>query len=174
VGRGAVATLERAIRIAVEAHTGQTDKGGQPYILHVLRVMFAVSHPDARIVAALHDVVEDTPVTEDDLRAEGFSEPILAAVRCLTRKHGINYADYVVGVRANPLAVQAKLADLADNSRLDRNVISPARIEADKRRLAKYLITYKFLTDQIDEPTYRTLMADLEEAPRPVPTPETP
>ena len=160
-----MATLERAIRIAVEAHTGQTDKSGEPYILHVFRVMLAVADTEARIVAALHDVIEDTPVTEIDLQAAGFSEAILGAVRCLTRRHGVRYGDYVIGLKCNPLAVRVKLADLTDNSRLDRNVIYPARFDADRRRLAKYLVTYKFLTDQIDEATYRVLMADLEGPP---------
>jgi (p)ppGpp synthase/HD superfamily hydrolase len=160
-----VATLERAIRIAVEAHTGQTEKSGEPYILHALRVMFAVPDIDARIVGVLHDVIEDTSVTEGDLRAAGFSEPILDAVRGLTRAGSERYVDYVVALQRNPLAVRVKLADLTDNSRLDRNVIFPDKFDADKRRISKYLATYKFLTDQIGETAYRMLMADLEGPP---------
>ena len=160
--RRRIVNLERAIRIAVEAHAGQTDKEGQPYVLHVLRVMFAVSHPEARIAAVLHDVVEDTSISIEQLREEGFSDTVLEIVYCLTRRRGIKYSEYVIALKANPLAVQVKLADLSDNSRLDRNVIFPERFEADQRRLSRYLVTYKFLAEQIDETTYRALMADLD------------
>jgi (p)ppGpp synthase/HD superfamily hydrolase len=158
-----VATFDRAVQIAATAHAGQVDKEGQPYLLHVLRVALAVSDPDARIAAILHDTVEDTTVTFEQLEAEGFPPAILEAVRHLTRIRGVQYADYVVGVKANALARQVKLADLADNSRLDRNVIDPSRFDWDSRRIVKYLVTYKFLADQIDERTYRALMANLED-----------
>jgi hypothetical protein len=158
-----MATFDRAVQLAAAAHAGQVDKEGQPYLLHVLRVALAVSDPDARIAAVLHDTVEDTSVTFEQLEAEGFSAVVLEAVRRLTRSHGTSYTDYVVGVKGNAVARQVKLADLADNSRLDRNVIDPARFDWDQRRIVKYLVTYKFLADQIDEPIYRELMANLED-----------
>ena len=161
-----MATLEIAIRIAADAHAGQTDKEGLPYILHPLRVMHLVSRPETRIVAVLHDVVEDTSVTLEDLRAANLSEEILAAVACVTHAKRESYADYVIRCKANAIAREVKLADLTDNSRLDRTIIRPARIDADKRRIAKYLVSYKFLTDALDEPTYRELMSDLEDPPR--------
>lgn len=161
-----MATIERALQIAAEAHEGQTDKEGLPYILHPLRVMLLVDDPDGRIVAILHDVVEDTDVSLGVLQQAGFSETILQAVRCVTHVRGESYADYVVRCRNNAIAKQVKLADLRDNARLDRTIIRPQRIDADKRRICKYLVSYKFLTDQIDESTYRELMVDLEDPPQ--------
>lgn len=155
--------LERAIQIAVTAHAGQVDKQGQPYILHPMRVMLSVPDDEARMAGILHDVVEDTSVTHDDLRKAGFSEAVLEAVRCLTRTPGGPYADYVVRCKRNAIARAVKLADLSDNTRLDRNIIRPERFDADKRRISKYLVTYKFICDEIDEATYRELMVDLED-----------
>src|SRR5262249_30480364 len=99
----AMATIERALQIAAKAHDGQTDKDGQPYILHPLRVMAAAKGIDAQIVAVLHDVVEDTAITLDDLRAAGFSGQVLEAVRCVTHDKSEPYADYVVRCKHNPL-----------------------------------------------------------------------
>lgn len=158
-----MSTFDRAVQIASAAHAGQTDKENQPYLLHVLRVALAVVDPDARVAAVLHDTVEDTAVTLEQLKAEGFPPAVIEAVSALTRRSGVPYAEYVVGVKRNALARQVKLADLADNSRLDRNVINPARFDWDRRRIVKYLVTFKFLADQIDEPTYRQLMASLED-----------
>lgn len=157
-----MATLDRAIQIAAAAHAGQVDKENLPYILHPLRVMMLVSKPDERIAAVLHDVVEDTTVTHDDLEKESFSAEVLDAVHRLTRTKDIRYVDYVVRCKESAIARAVKLADLTDNSRLDRNIIRPDRFDHDMRRISKYLVTYKFLTDQIDEDTYRRLMTDLE------------
>ena len=75
-----MATLERAIALAAQAHEGQVDKAGAPYILHPLRMMLSVDTPEARVAAVLHDVVEDTPVSLEELRVEGFSEAVIGAV----------------------------------------------------------------------------------------------
>src|SRR5687767_2629355 len=83
-----VSTLERAIAIAAQAHAGQVDKAGQPYILHPLRVMLRLATEEERIVGVLHDVVEDTPVSLQQLRDEGFSESVLSAVEALTKRDG--------------------------------------------------------------------------------------
>lgn len=155
--------LERAIQIAVTAHAGQIDKQGQPYILHPMRVMLSLPEGEERIAGMLHDVVEDTSVTLDDLRNAGFSDSVLDAVRCLTRTPGGSYADYVVRCKENAIARAVKLADLSDNTRLDRNIIRPEKFESDKRRISKYLLTYKFIRNEIDEATYRELMVDLED-----------
>src|SRR5262249_4502226 len=120
-----MATIEKALQIAARAHEGQRDKEGLPYILHALRVMLAVQGEEAQTVAVLHDVVEDTPVTLDDLRAAGFSEAVLAAVACVTHRKGQPYADYVVGCKGNAVARPVKLADLGDNARLDRTILRP-------------------------------------------------
>lgn len=150
--------LETAIRIAVIAHAGQTDKEGAAYITHPLRIMAAVEGEPAKIVAVLHDVVEDTSVTIEDLRREGFGEDVLTAVACVTHRKEDPYADYVVRCRANPIARQVKLADLVDNSRLERCILRVDRIARDLARIHRYVLSYKFLTDQLGESDYRSLM----------------
>src|SRR4029077_11078299 len=99
-----MATIEKALQIAAHAHEGQKDKEGLPYILHPLRVMSRVEGEKAQIVAVLHDVVEDTKVTLDDLRRAGFSAEILAAVQCVTHRKEEPYAVYVIGCKHNPIA----------------------------------------------------------------------
>src|SRR5262245_37564209 len=130
-----MATIEKALQIAASAHEGQVDKDGQPYILHPLRVMAGVEGLEAMIVAVLHDVIEDTPVTADDLREAGFGEPIVAAVLCVTHRVGESYADYVVRCKDYELARRVKLADLEDNARLDRVLFRPDRLEDDQDRV---------------------------------------
>lgn len=147
---------------SLRAHEGQKDKEGLPYILHPLRAMLSVQGEEAQIVAVLHDVIEDTSVTSDDLRQAGFNEPIVAAVLCVTHPQDESYVDYVVRCKGNEVARQVKLADLQDNARLDRTILRPQWFEADVARLRKYFLSYKFLTDQITERQYRTLMNGAE------------
>src|SRR5262245_56462343 len=153
-----MASIETALQIAAKAHEGQKDKEGLPYILHPLRAMMSVKGEDAQIVAILHDVIKDTSVTADDLRGAGFSEKIIAAVLCVMHRKDEPYADYVVRCKGNEVARQVKLADLEDNSRLDRTMLRPQRFEADVARLRKYVLSYKYLADQITEQQYRSLM----------------
>lgn len=127
--------LERAVKLAEKAHQGQLDKGGQPYILHARRVMERCGTEEEKITAILHDVMEDTPYTPDDLRREGFSEEILVALLCLTRREGEDYMRYIERVCKNPLAVRVKYADLEDNMDLRR---IPEPTEGDFARLEKY------------------------------------
>jgi len=108
--------LDNAIKLATEAHAGQVDKGGQPYILHPLRVMLAMAITDERIVAVLHDVVEDTDVSCDDLYwVHGFKPDIVTAIAALTRRNGEDYFDFIRRVAANSIAQAVKIADLRDN-----------------------------------------------------------
>jgi len=160
-----MATIEKALQIAAQAHQGQKDKEGLPYILHPLRVMSHVEGEEAQIVAVLHDVVEDTKVTLDDLRRAGFSEPVSAAVQCVTHRKDEPYADYVVGCKHNPIARQVKLGDLADNCRLDRSILRPQQLQRDLARIHRYFLSYKYLTDQITEEEYRSLMSQCGEEP---------
>lgn len=115
-----MATLERALVIAAQAHQGALDKGGAPYILHPLRLMHQMTTTNERIVAILHDVVEDSPWSLDALRAEGFSEDVVSAVDGLTRREGETYDDFITRGSANPLARRVKLADIEDNMDLRR------------------------------------------------------
>jgi len=130
-----VSTLERAIVIAADAHAGQVDKAGEPYILHPLRVMLLVSGETARIVAVLHDVVEDTPVTLEQLRESGYSAEVIDAVDALTRRDGEDYFAFVERAGRNQIARAVKLADLADNMDMTR-IASPST--RDTERLARY------------------------------------
>jgi (p)ppGpp synthase/HD superfamily hydrolase len=130
-----MATLEKAIAIAASAHSGQLDKTGAPYILHPLRMMMRLESTEARIVAVLHDVVEDTPWTLDSLAAEGFSESILQALDCVTKREQEDYQSFVLRSASHPLARQVKLMDLEDNM----NLLRLAQVsEKDLERLRKY------------------------------------
>jgi (p)ppGpp synthase/HD superfamily hydrolase len=139
--------LEEAIRIAVSAHKGQMDKAGAPYILHPLRVMAAVDTPEEMAVAVLHDVIEDTGTTLDDLRRAGIPEDVCEAVRILTKAKGEDYSAYLDRVASNPLARAVKIADLRDNMRIER---LPVLADEDFKRLAKYHSALKRLTGEPD------------------------
>lgn len=130
-----MSTLTRAITLAAQLHEGQTDKGGNPYILHPLRLMLRANSDDERITALLHDIVEDTSVTLDKLRNEGFVERIIEAIDCLTRRHSETYEQFIDRIKENPLASRVKILDLEDNSDLSR-IGSPS--EQDVARLEKY------------------------------------
>ncbi|WP_431785885.1 HD domain-containing protein [Paenibacillus lactis] len=112
--------LEKAIQIAVNAHSGQTDKGGSPYILHPLRVMHMMESEDEKIVAVLHDVIEDTDVTYGDLLKEGFSHEVIKAVRALTRQENETYMEFIHRCKKNDLACKVKIQDIYDNLDLSR------------------------------------------------------
>ncbi len=143
-----MATLERAIRIAMKAHKGQTDKYGSPYILHPLRVMGMGRTEDERIVGILHDVVEDSEWSFDDLRKEGFREHIIKALDCVTkRSEDEDYDKFVARTRTNPLAIRVKLNDLTDN--MDIRRMGEVR-EKDIKRLNKYLRAYRLLSAELD------------------------
>ena len=107
--------LEKAILLAVKAHQGQVDKAGAPYILHPLRVMLKLNSETEMITGILHDVIEDTNWTLENLRQERFPEEIIEALDCLTRREGEDYQDFIKRVAGNPLARNVKLADLEDN-----------------------------------------------------------
>jgi len=143
-----MADLERALQIAVNAHAGAKDKGGDPYAFHPIRVMLRCKNPDARIVALLHDVVEDTDVTFEDLKAEGFSETVLAALRLVTHLPEDSYEEYVKKIAPNPIATEVKLADLEDNSDIRRLKNLDDKAVA---RFRKYMRAYRFLTGQDSE-----------------------
>lgn len=145
-----MATLGKAIEIAVSAHAGQTDKGGQPYILHPLWVMNQVRHlgEDYMIVAILHDVIEDSHITSKDLMAEGFDTEILFALTLLNFKdvdYDAQIREIASGTRyCHDLAKAVKLKDLEHNSRITR--LKGLR-KKDFDRLEKYHRAYTYLKD---------------------------
>lgn len=126
---------EIARSIATRAHAGQVDKAGAPYIGHPERVASQVEGDAAKATAWLHDVVEDTPLTLADLKAEGVSGEVIEAVRLLTHDSGVPYLEYVRRIKRNPIARAVKLADLRHNSDLSR---LPAVTDADLRRKRRY------------------------------------
>lgn len=130
-----MSTLERAIAIAATAHAGQVDKAGQPYILHPLRVMLALSGEAERIAAVLHDVIEDTSVGLAELEAEGFAPPVLAALEALTKRPGESRLEAAARAARHPLALAVKLADNAENMDLSRIAAPSAK---DHARIEEY------------------------------------
>ncbi len=138
------ATLEDAISIAAEAHRGQRDKAGAPYLLHPLRLMLRMDSEAAMMAAVLHDVVEDSDWTLGRLRERGFPEEVVDAVACLTHRDGESYEEFVERVKANPLARRVKLADLEDNM----NVLRIGRLgPKDLERLEKYHRAWRALKE---------------------------
>src|SRR5437588_2648433 len=136
--------LEKAIAIDVEAHRDQKDRFGSPYILHPLRVMSHVDSEAEKIVAILHDVVEDTKWTFEDLKREGFSADIRKALDCVTRREGESYDHFVGRSASNPVARRVKLADLEDNMDVRRR---KKITQKDKKKLAQYLSAWHRLHD---------------------------
>jgi len=130
-----MSTINRAIEIAARAHEGQVDKAGAPYVFHPLRLMLAVARPEEQMAAVLHDVVEDTSVTLDDLRREGFPPEIVDAVDALTKRQGEGRIEAARRAVANPIARAVKLADVRDNMDL-RRIAHPT--EKDYARLREY------------------------------------
>jgi (p)ppGpp synthase/HD superfamily hydrolase len=138
----AASLLEKSIGIAIQAHCGQKDRYGAPYVLHPLRVMCGVEGEQEKIVAVLHDVVEDTKWTFADLKREGLPEQLLTALDCLTKRQGEPYEALIERAAGNPLARRVKLADLRDN-------MDPRRLHEftaeDAKRFAKYLAAWRRL-----------------------------
>ncbi len=130
-----MSTLEKAIEIAARAHAGQADKGGNPYILHPIRLMLSLHGEMERMTAVLHDVVEDTGVTLDDLRREGFPEPVLTAIEALTKRPHEDRMEAAHRAAENPISLAVKLADVTDNMDLGR-ITDPT--EHDLERLREY------------------------------------
>jgi (p)ppGpp synthase/HD superfamily hydrolase len=139
-----MSTIERAIELAAREHAGDTDKAGNPYIFHPLRVMFAVSAPFEKMAAVLHDLVEDTPVTLNDLENEGFHPEVVAAVEALTKRPGERRIEAASRAAQNPIARVVKLADVADNMDLGR---IPEPSDRDFERLREYTQVRKLLIE---------------------------
>ncbi len=134
--------LELALKIATEAHKGQVDKAGIDYIEHPKYVASLLENEDEKIVALLHDVIEDTSITLDDLKSYGFSYEIIEAIKTLNKTKDISYEDYIFNIKNNRLARKVKICDLKHNSQLNRlsNVT-----EKDIERLNKYKEALKYL-----------------------------
>ncbi len=157
------ATIDDALALVVRHFHGVKDKDGEPYVMHCLRVMMGVEGSLAQQVALMHDLVEDTEVTLDDLRQFGFAEEVVEGVGLVTHQSTDSYAEYVVRLKPNPLARQTKLSDLRDNAALNRVLYRAERLPADLKRIQRYLLSYQFLTDRLDEANYRQRMKEFEQ-----------
>ncbi len=136
----------KAMKLCYEAHKDQYDKSGVPYIFHPIHIAEQMTEEYDICVALLHDVIEDTDYTIDDIRAQGFPEEIVEAVKVLTRDKSIYYLDYIALVKENPIAKRVKLKDLEHNS-------DPTRLanikDIEKRAILRdrYEKAKKFLND---------------------------
>lgn len=134
--------LAKAIQIAGAAHENQVDKANAPYILHPIRLMLKFSSVEEQIVAVLHDVIEDSDITLDDLRKKNFSNDVLTAIELLTKKPGQDYQNYLEKISENNLARKIKIEDIKDNLNLTRLTSVSAQ---DLERAKKYHAALQFL-----------------------------
>jgi len=131
-----MSNFDNALRIAASAHRGQKDKGGKPYILHPLRIALRFTDETLQIISVLHDVVEDSNVSLEDLQQEGFSAEVIAAVEALTKREGESYEAFIERAKQNPLAKPVKRQDIHDNLDLRR---LKTLGEKDVARIQRYL-----------------------------------
>ena len=138
--------LDEALELAELHHSGQVDKAGRPYIGHISRVVDAVDTPEEKLAAALHDLLEDTPVTAADLLTAGCSPEIVRVVEALTRGDDESYEDFVRRAAQDPIARTVKRADVADNADEARLALLPtgqaARLRSKYARATRILDTY--------------------------------
>jgi hypothetical protein len=154
--------VERAIALAVHFHKGQRDKSGVPYLLHLFRIALQTQDPIAQQAALLHDLIEDTEATVDDMVSAGICPEAIEAIALLTHDLRESYADYVVRIKNNPWAKQVKLLDLHDNYRLDRVAYRADHVQEDAIRIQRYILSKQFLCDEISKEDYLKAMAELE------------
>ena len=135
--------IEKSLSIAIRAYAGKFDKAGSEYIKHPLRVMAKMKTDAEMSVALLHDVIEDSEITADDLLSEGIPTEVVDAIICLTKIDNESYQDFIVRVKSNELAVKVKIADIEDN-------INVLRLEflsdTDLERVKKYHSAWRYLT----------------------------
>ena len=160
-GAGVMADLDEALNLVASRFRGVKDKSGAPYVLHCIRAMMTVQSMDAKMVAVMHDLVEDTPMTLEQLQECGFSEVVIKGVDLVTHRDDVTYADYIVAIKGNAIATEVKLADLKDNTALERTLYREKTSEKDCVRIQKYILSFQFLTDAIDEASYRRQMSAL-------------
>ena len=137
-------TTKAAMKLCFEAHKDQVDKSGLSYVLHPIHLAEQMDSEEVACVALLHDVMEDTELSVDDIRAAGMSEPVVEALLLMTHDSEVGYMDYVAKLSENPLARKVKMADLRHNmdlSRLDEVT------DADLARVEKYKRAYSLLEE---------------------------
>ena len=135
---------KKALKLCFDAHKDQIDKSGMPYVYHPFHLAEQMTDELTTVVALLHDVVEDTPYTLNDLREMGFPEEVIEALALLTHEKTMPYMEYVARIKQNPIAVAVKLADLRHNSDLTR-LDHPG--EKDLARVEKYRKAIRLLEE---------------------------
>lgn len=135
---------KKALRLSFDAHKNQEDKSGAPYVYHPFHLAEQMTTEDETIVALLHDVVEDTDYSLDDIKAMGFSNGVIKSLSLLTHDDSVPYMDYISAIKENPVAKAVKLADLRHNSDLAR--VDAVDAKAIKR-VQKYAEAIKLLTE---------------------------
>lgn len=128
---------QKAMQICYKAHEGQFDKGGVPYVFHPIHVAEQMDTEEEICVALLHDILEDTNYSVDDLVSEGFSKSMIDAIECITRPKGMDYLEYIDIVKTNKLAVKVKLADLEHNNDEKRMALCKCDVSKLKNRYEK-------------------------------------
>ena len=136
---------KKAMRIAFDAHKDQVDRSGVPYIFHPMHLAEQMTDEERTCAALLHDVVEDTDLTFEDLAEQGIPETVIAALKLLTHDDAVPYLEYVDNIKENPIAAAVKLADLRHNSDLTR---LDAVSQKDLDRVKKYSDAIALLIDQ--------------------------
>jgi Guanosine polyphosphate pyrophosphohydrolases/synthetases len=141
-----ISTIEKAYHLALEAHKDQKRKSGEPYIVHPLSVAIILADlemdKETIVAGLLHDIVEDTDTTIDELKGYGFSDRVLDALRLMTHAEGVDYYDYVKEIGKDPLARKVKIADLEHNMQLGR--LNEVR-DKDLKRAEKYKVCHDYL-----------------------------
>lgn len=134
-----------ALKLCFEAHKTQTDKSGMPYVFHPFHLAEQMHDEDTTVVALLHDVIEDTDYTLDDLRELGFEDRVISAIALMTHDDAVPYMEYVAEIKKNPIARAVKLADLRHNSDMTRlDTVSPW----DEKRAEKYAVAIRLLESE--------------------------
>ena len=135
---------KKALKLCFEAHKEQVDKSGLPYVFHPFHLAEQMESEETTVVALLHDVVEDTDYTIEDLTAMGFDKAVTDAIALMTHADGVDYMDYVRAIKENPIAKAVKLADLTHNSDLSRlDIIDEKALQ----RAKKYKEAIKILSE---------------------------
>ena len=138
------ALTKKAMKVAYEAHHGQTDRSGTPYIFHPFHVAEQMDDELSVCTALLHDVIEDTEITFEDLTGE-FPEEVVEALRCLTRDKNMNYFDYIRNLRKNPIAKKVKQADLLHNSAIAMHLTRKNKMSrSNTERLSKHISAFQY------------------------------
>ena len=148
--------LERAIRLAAKVHKGQVDRFGNPYILHVMRVMMQGRDNDEQILGALHDVIERSDLKTNDIRRKGFPSRVVKALDHISRKNGESYERYIDRVMEDSLAARVKLHDLADKMDLLHVTVLD---DSDVKRFNRQLSAYHRLSKQVRKARARMVIA---------------